>query len=89
MPSVRLRIAEEFVSALGEVYSDRVLARIRDVLSNLQAFPEMGSPRVRACLTNLYGEGLRQIAISTFLIVYRYDGETVDVLALVYGPSVV
>ena len=89
MPSARLRIAEEFVSALGEAYSDRVLARIRDALSNLQAFPEMGSPRVRSCLSDLYGEGLRQIAISTFFIVCRYDGTTVDVLALVYGPSVV
>lgn len=89
MPSARLRIAEEFVSALGEAYSHRVLARIHDALSNLQAFPEMGSPRVRSCLSDLYGEGLRQIAISTLLIVYRYDGATVDVLALVYGPSVV
>lgn len=88
MPRAKLRIAEEFVGALADIYSDRVLERIRDVLRNLQSFPEMGSSRVRRCLLDRYGAGLCQISVSTFLIVYRYDGETVDTLALVYGPSV-
>ena len=89
MPRAELRIAEEFVEALAEVYSDRVLSRIRSALDGLATFPEMGSENVRRCLRVRYGEGLRQIAVSTFLIVYRYDGSTVDVLALVYGPTVV
>ena len=89
MPRAELRVSDEFVAALAEVYSDRVLSRIRDALSNLGAFPEMGSANVRSCLRNRYGDGLRQIPISTFLIVYRYDGSSVDVLALVYGPSVI
>lgn len=88
MPSVQLRVADEFLESLADVYSDRVLARIRTALEGLRAFPEMGSPLVRRSVINLYGEGLRQIPISSFLIVYRYDGESVDVLALVYGPSV-
>lgn len=89
MPNVELRISEEFSASLAGIYSERVLGRIWDALSNLRSFPEMGSARVRRCLIDQYGEELRQIPISTFLIVYRYDGQVVDVLALVYGPSVV
>ena len=89
MPSAQLRIAEEFSVSLAEIYSDNALSRIESAVSNLAQFPEMGSPRVRRCLVELYGDGLRQIPVSTLLIVYRYDGRTVDVLALVYGPAVV
>lgn len=89
MPSARLRISDEFLEGLADVYSDGVLSRVRSALEGLRTFPEMGSPLVRRSVINLYGEGLRQIPISSFLIVYRYDGACVDVLALVYGPSVV
>ena len=89
MPNVELRISEEFSASLADIYSERVLGRIWDALNNLRSFPEMGSARVRRCLIDQYGEGLRQIPISTFLIVYRYDGRVVDVLSLAYGPSVV
>ena len=89
MPSVDVRISEEFSAGLADIYSEKLLGRIWDALNNLRSFPEMGSARVRNCLTAQYGEGLRQIPISTFLIVYRFDGCTVDVLSLVYGPSVV
>lgn len=89
MPSAQLRIAEEFSVSLAEIYSDNALSRIESAVRNLAQFPEMGSPRVRRCLVELYGDGLRQIPVSTLLIVYRYDGRTVDVLALVYGPAVV
>lgn len=88
MPRAGLRIAEEFSDALAEIYSDRILSRLEQAVSNLADFPEVGSPRVRRCLSERYGEGLRQVPVSTFLIVYRYDGQTVDVLALVYGPRV-
>lgn len=89
MPSAGLRIAEEFSAALAEIYSTRVLSRIESVVRSLAQFPEMGLPRVRRCLIEQYGDNLRQIPVSTILVVYRYDGKTVDVLALVYGPAVV
>lgn len=89
MPRVELRIAEEFSAALAEIYSTRVLSRIESVVRSLAQFPEMGSLRVRRCLVEQYGGNLRQVPVSTFLVVYRYDGKTVDVLALVYGPAVV
>lgn len=89
MPSAELRIAEEFSAALAEIYSTRVLSRIESAVRSLAQFPEMGSPRVRRCLVEQYGDNLRQVPVSTFLVVYRYDEKTVDVLALVYGPAVV
>lgn len=89
MPRAELRIAEEFSVGLAEIYSDRVLERIERAVRGLTEFPEMGSPLVRRSLVSQYGEGLRQIPVATFLIVYRYEGRAVDVLALVYGPSVV
>ena len=89
MSSVELRIADEFVEALAEVYSERVLAGIEMALNSLKLFPESGSPRVRQSLTARYGEGLRQLVVSRFVIVYRYRQNTVDVLALVYGPTIV
>lgn len=88
MPRASLRIAEEFSASLAEIWSDRMLERIERAVRNLGDYPEMGSPLVRRSLVGQYGDSLRQIPIATFLIVYRYDGQTVDVLALVYGPSV-
>lgn len=89
MPRAELRIADEFVDALAEIYSDRALARIRRAVENLALFPEMGSPLARPSLVAQFGEGIRHVCVSTFYLVYRFDGSTVDVLALVYGPSVV
>lgn len=89
MPSAELRIAEEFSYGLAEVYSERLLERIGGLLGSLRAFPEMGSPVVRESLTRVYGAGLRQVPVAPFVLLYRYDGTHVDVLALVYGPSVV
>ncbi len=89
MPNIRLRIADEFSQGLSEIYSDNILKRIDRAIRNLMVFPEMGSPLVRPSLANRYGEGLRQIPIGTLLIIYKYDGTTIDVLALVFGPSVI
>ena len=66
MPSAELRIAEEFSAALAEIYSTRVLSRIESVVRSLAQFPEMGSPRVRRCLVEQYGDNLRQVPVSTF-----------------------
>ncbi len=89
MPRVKLRIADEFSAGLADIYSTRVLDRIERAVRSLMDFPEMGSPHVRRSLVAQYGEGLRQIPVATFLIIYRYDGKTVDILALVYGPRVI
>ena len=48
----------------------------------------MGSTDVRDSLIRQYGVGLRKLSVSTFVIVYRFDDEVVDVLALEYGPHI-
>lgn len=83
-----IRLTEEFVEGLAQVWSPRVLDHIRGLIETLPHNPEIGSPRVRASLRQRYGDNLRKLPVATFVIVYRFDGKTVDVLALVYGPSI-
>ena len=85
----KLRIADEFVYALAGIYSQRTLDHIRSLVALLPDNPEIGSSNVRQCLVERYGEGIRKVPVSTFVIVYRVSDDYVDVLALVYGPSIV
>lgn len=89
MPEVQLRIADEFSAGLAQIYSEKLLKRIRQTLQTLVELPEIGSANVRQSLVDRYGPGLRKIPVSTFVIVYHFENNTIDVLALVYGPSVV
>ncbi|MBQ9001931.1 MAG: type II toxin-antitoxin system RelE/ParE family toxin [Eggerthellaceae bacterium] len=84
-----LRIADEFAYALAGIYPERVLDHIRNLLSLLPDNPEIGSTNVRRSLVDRYGSGIRKLAVSSFVIVYRVSDYYVDVLALVYGPSIV
>ena len=83
-----LRIAEEFSQGLSLIWSDRVLGQIRHLLELLATMPEIGSENVRPALKVRYGERIRKLPVSKFIIIYRFDGSTIDVLALVYGPGV-
>lgn len=89
MRSIEPRIADEFTDALTEICSDVLPLRIYSAASSLATFPDSGSPLARKSLDERYGEGIRQLPVSRFVIVYRHVGDTVDVLALVYGPSIV
>ena len=88
MPKAKLRISDEFVYGLASVYSDRVLEQIRKNVEMLADLPEIGSANVRPSLVERYGKGIRKLVVSTFVIEYRYENGVVDVLSLVYGPSV-
>lgn len=85
----KLRIADEFIYALAGIYSQRLLDQIQNILDLLLEDPELGSRNVRQSLIDRYGEGLRKIPVSTFVIIYRVSPDHIDVLALVYGPSIV
>jgi hypothetical protein len=84
----RLRITENFIEDLSQIYSGQVLLRIRNALQMLEANPEVGSPLARQSLVAAFGEGIRTYSIATFILVYRFDGTYVDVLALIYGPRI-
>lgn len=88
MPKATLRIADEFVEDLALIYSGTLLNRIHTVLNQLPQFPDMGSPNVRPSLIQQYGEGIRTLSISSFVLVYRHRNEVVDVLALIHGPRI-
>ena len=83
-----IKLSDEFVWGLGQVWSERVVGQIRHLIDLLPTMPEIGSLDVRPALARLYGPNLRKLTVSTFVIIYRFDGTTVDVLACVYGPSV-
>ena len=85
----KLRISDEFIYALSGIYSQRVFDHVRNLLSLLPENPEIGSSNVRQSLIDRYGNGIRKLHVSTFVIVYRISDDYVDVLALVYGPAVV
>lgn len=87
--SIELRIADEFTDALAEIYSDALLSMIYSAVSSLVTFPDSGLPLARKSLVDRYGEDIRQLTASRYVIVRRYVSDTVDVLALVYGPSIV
>lgn len=83
----KLRISEEFVYGLADIYSDHALDQIRNSLNMLTTVPKMGTTYVRPSLAKRYGGTIRVLAVLTLSIVYRYDEEsnTLDILALVYG----
>lgn len=88
MPEAQLRIADEFVYDLAAITSPKVLDQIRSAVRLLSRHPEMGSPNVRKSLRKAFGNGLRKLPVSTFVVIYRYEDGIVDVLACVYGPRI-
>jgi hypothetical protein len=87
-PRAQLRIAESFVEDVARIYSPRIDQRIKNALLMLEHNPDIGSPLVRKSLVAIYGPKIRTFAISSFILVYRHEGDYVDVLALVYGPTI-
>lgn len=84
-----MRIAEEFVYGLADIYSESALTQIRNTLSLLQSTPLMGTTLVRSSLARRYGGTIRVLPVLTLSIVYRYDSDdnVIDVLALIYGTA--
>lgn len=89
MQSIEPRIADEFTDVLAEISSDALPSRIYSAASSLATFPDSGSLFLRTSPVDWYGEDIRQLAVSRFAIVLRHVGDTLDVLALVHGPSIV
>lgn len=84
----KIRLTDEFIEGLSRIWSERVLDHIHCLMDLLSTTPEMGLPDVRKSLIHRYGENLRKLNVSTFVILYRFDGTVVDVLAVEYGPNV-
>jgi plasmid stabilization system protein ParE len=85
---VKVRLTEDFINDLSLIYSEKLFEQIVDILHGLQHFPDMGSADVRSSLIKRFGSGIRKIGVSTFVIIYRHTGNSIEVLALVYGPRI-
>jgi mRNA-degrading endonuclease RelE of RelBE toxin-antitoxin system len=83
-----IRLTDEFIEGLSRIWSERVLDHIRSLVNLLTTTPEMGSPDIRKSLRHRYGDNIRKLNVSTFVILYRFDGTVVEVLAVEYGPNV-
>ena len=83
-----IKLSDEFIEGLARVWSPRVLDHIQSLVSLLPTNPELGTTDVRKSLLRQYGVGLRKLCVSMFVIVYRFNEEVVEVLALEYGPNI-
>ena len=76
-------LTERFVKDASQIWSDRVLDRVRRAVALLEAFPEIGSPDVPLSVQREFGSAVRKYVIVPFDLVYEYD-EGTDVV-IVHG----
>ena len=85
MPEIRILFARSFSDGLDDVNSEALLGRIESVITSLSTFPDLGSRIETRELSIRYGGGLRRLPVGPFLLLYRHEGDVVNVLALVSG----
>lgn len=88
LPEYPIRLSDRFINDLAEIYSPKVRNDIKKALTNLRCFPEIGSAQVRQSLITLFGPHIRKIPVSTFVIIYRFENNTIDILAMVNARTV-
>ena len=84
-----LRLSQNFIEDLQQIYSPKVLGLIKNVLRDLLVYPEMGAQSARPSLVERFGPNIRKVPISTFVLLHRLQGshdEIIEVLGLIYGP---
>ncbi|MCI0682877.1 MAG: type II toxin-antitoxin system RelE/ParE family toxin [Gemmataceae bacterium] len=69
----------DYVSPAGKTGADRYVTRIRKQCRMLARFPGMGRPRDELAV------GLRSFAVSPFVIFFRIEGKTVEILRILHG----
>ena len=88
--ALEMVFTDEFALCLADVddLSPSKGMRIREAVRRLQAFPDMGSPRVCQMLKNRYGDDLRTLAVEGYVIVYRHDEQKLCLIALPWGGRI-
>ena len=71
-----------FHEDLTRVSSKRVLKQVAQALINLASFPDMGRVAQSPSITGRFGEGVRTLVCSSYLLVYRHTEDAVEALAL-------
>ncbi len=78
-----------FAEQLHEVFSKTAYQKIRRRILTLAQFPSIGSPIPRASLVERFGSGIRISPVAGFVIIYRENDDSIELLALVFGPTIV
>ena len=69
----RLEYSERFAEDVARVTSAKVEARIHAALDNIEAFGDFGSKVVPDSICEDFGEGVREVVVSPFDLIYTYD----------------
>lgn len=86
--SLPIHATGEFLAIMDELVSEKVVDHIGRVIAQLQVFPGMGTPRPRQMLRERYGSDIRTMAVDGYLLVYRENGEVLELVSLVPGAAV-
>ncbi len=78
-----------FAEQLDEVFSKTAYQKIKRRILTLARFPAIGSPTPRASLIDRFGSGIRISPVAGFVIIYRETDESIELLALVFGRTII
>ncbi|HIW75639.1 MULTISPECIES: type II toxin-antitoxin system RelE/ParE family toxin [Gordonibacter] len=80
---------EGFVADVAQIRFESKRNEIKRRVDLLSGFPELGSPNLPRSLVEQYGDTVRKLVVSPFLIVYEYheDEDTVYLLGLIHQRS--
>ena len=86
----RMVFSERFLDDASCVWSERLRLSRVGVLSNIEAFPEIGSKNLPLSIKEEFGDAVRKAAVSPFDLIYEFKEEenAVFVYALVPMRSV-
>ena len=81
---------EEFACQLAEVdeHAPKTGTHARKLISQLQAFPDMGNPHPRKMLRDRYGDNIRTVPVDHYLLVYAHDDKELKIVSLVWAAMI-
>ena len=80
--------ASSFFDEMAQVETKRVRDNIMDATDLLAVIPEMGSTNLPASIVEKYGDDVRKLVVSPFLVLYKLlDDDRVLVLGVMHNRA--
>lgn len=80
--------AGSFFDEMAQVETKRVRDNIMDATDLLAVIPEMGSTNLPASIVEKYGDDVRKLVVSPFLVLYKLlDDDRVLVLGVMHNRA--
>ena len=80
--------ADSFFDEMAQVETKRVRDNIMDATDLLAVIPEMGSTNLPASIVEKYGDDVRKLVVSPFLVLYKLlDDDRVRVLGVMHNRA--